>query len=92
MPAANKIVFDKKSGISIWVEGQELPVVIQPTHPRGRAWKSPEEGVQWAKAFAAQNFGYIDPDFQALEEEPVEEEPVEETPVEEIPAEEEPSA
>lgn len=60
MQVVSGISYDEASGASIWILGQEEPVIIQPFHPSGGKWISAEEALKWAKEYAAQAFGYIE--------------------------------
>ena len=83
-----KYIAASKSGVKIFVEGQNEPLINQPVHPDGRAWRSKEEAIEWSHAFAEKAYGFS----PVVEEAAIEEAPVEGAPVEEAPVEEETSA
>lgn len=45
--------FDKESGLEIWLEGDGVASLQQPTWPDGTAWKTETEAVNWGKIWVA---------------------------------------
>ena len=37
--------------ISVYEEGSEIPLLIQPTYPNGEPWSSYEDADKWANIF-----------------------------------------
>jgi hypothetical protein len=52
---------DEDGAVSISVEGQEAPMIFQPTWPDGTAWASEEEASEWAQTYIS---SLTDPDYE----------------------------
>lgn len=52
---------DGADAVSIFVEGQEAPIIFQPTWPDTTAWADAEEAATWAQAFIS---SMEDPEYE----------------------------
>lgn len=54
---------DKNNAVKIFVEGQDAPMIFQPTWPDGTSWASAEEASEWAQTYVS---SLEDPDYEFI--------------------------
>jgi hypothetical protein len=52
---------DSENAVSIFAEGQEVPMIFQPTWPDGTAWGDAEDAAEWARTYIS---SLTDPDYE----------------------------
>jgi hypothetical protein len=54
---------DEDDAVRIFMNGQDVPMILQPSWPDGTAWGDAEEAAEWAQTYIS---SLTDPDYEFI--------------------------